>query len=132
MEKQVVSTLEVPSPGVGAPTPDVGTYSLGIIGAGLVFVSGQGGIQPDGVIVDGIEAQTELALANIDAILRAAGSSLNRVVRFGVFLADITEWGKMNEVFERVLEKPYPARITVQAVLAQGMRIETDAIALAE
>ena len=58
--------------------------------------------------------------------------SLNRVVRFGVFLADITEWGKMNEVFERVLEKPYPARITVQAVLAQGMRIETDAIALAE
>ena len=59
MQKQVVSTLEVPSPGVGAP-PAVGAYSLGVVGAGLVFVSGQGGIQPDGVIVDGIEAQTEL------------------------------------------------------------------------
>jgi 2-iminobutanoate/2-iminopropanoate deaminase len=130
MERQVVSTPDVPSPGVGAPTPAVGTYSLGVFGAGLVFVSGQGGIRPDGVIVDGIEAQTELALANIDAILRAAGSSLSRVVKFGVFLADIEEWGTMNEVFERVLEKPYPARITVQAGLAKGMRIEADAIAL--
>ena len=133
MDKRAVSTPEVPSPGVGAPTPAVGVYSLGIVGAGLVFVSGQGGIDAKtGAVVDGIEAQTELALANIEAILRAAGSSLHRVLKFGVFLADINEWATMNAVFERVLEEPYPARITVQAVLAEGMRIEADAIALAD
>jgi 2-iminobutanoate/2-iminopropanoate deaminase len=90
------------------------------------------GITPGtGALVDGIEAQTELALRNIEAILRAGGSSLDRVVRFGVFLTDINDWGGMNAVFERVLSKPYPARITVQAALADGMLIEADAIALA-
>jgi 2-iminobutanoate/2-iminopropanoate deaminase len=132
MDKRAVTTPDAPSPGVGAPTPAEGVYSLGIVGAGLVFVSGQGGIQPDtGKLVDGIEAQTELALENIEAILHAAGSSLDRVLKFGVFLADINEWGQMNAVFERALNRPYPARITVQAVLAEGMRIEADAIALA-
>jgi 2-iminobutanoate/2-iminopropanoate deaminase len=132
MDRLAISTTEAPGPGVGAPTPAVGTYSLGIAAAGLIFVSGQGGIRAGtGVLVDGIEAQTELALANIEAILRAAGSSLDRVVKFGVFLADINEWGAMNRVFERVLSTPYPARITVQAALAEGMRIEADAIALA-
>ena len=124
MNKRVVSTSEAPSP--------VGAYSLGVVGAGLVFVSGQSGFEAEtGALVDGIEAQTELTLTNIEAILRAAGSSLDRVLRFGVFLADITEWAQMNAVFERVLEEPYPARIAVQAALGAGMRIEVDAIALA-
>lgn len=125
MEKQIVLTSEAPRP--------VGAYSLGVLGAGLVFVSGQGGFEAEtGKLVDGIEAQTELTLANIEAILRAAGSSLERVLRFGVFLADIAEWAQMNAVFERVLEKPYPARIAVQAAMGDGMRIEVDAIALTE
>lgn len=132
MDKQAVFTPDAPGPGVGAPIQAEGAYSLGIVGAGLVFVSGQGGIESKtGALVDGIEAQTELALANIEAILTAAGSSLDRVVKFGVFLADMSEWGTMNAVFLRVLNKPYPARITVQAVLGEGMRLEVDAIALA-
>jgi 2-iminobutanoate/2-iminopropanoate deaminase len=132
MDKQAIFTPDAPSPGVGAPIEAEGAYSLGIVAAGLVFVSGQGGIDSKtGALVDGIDAQTELALANIEAILAAADCSLDRVVKFGVFLADMREWGKMNAVFLRVLNKPYPARITVQAVLGEGMRIEVDAIALA-
>jgi 2-iminobutanoate/2-iminopropanoate deaminase len=131
MDRVEITTSGAPAPGVGAPTPAEGTYSLGIAAAGLIFVSGQGGIRPDtGTLVEGIEAQTELALRNIESILHAAGSSLDRVVRFGVFLADIKDWGGMNAVFARVLSKPYPARITVQAAMAEGMLIEADAIAL--
>jgi 2-iminobutanoate/2-iminopropanoate deaminase len=132
MDKLEITTEGAPAPGVGSPTAAVGTYSLGIAALGLIFVSGQGGITPgSGEMVDGIEAQTELTLRNIEAILQAGGSSLDRVVRFGVFLTDINNWGGMNTVFERMLSKPYPARITVQAGLAEGMLIEADAIALA-
>ena len=131
MEKVQITTSGAPAPGVGAPTAAVGTYSLGIAAAGLIFVSGQGGIHADtGALAEGIEAQTELALRNIESILHAAGSSLDRVVRFGVFLYDIKDWGGMNAVFARVLNEPYPARITVQATMAPGMLIEADAIAL--
>lgn len=131
MTRRAITTVDAPGPGVGAPTAAEGAYTLGLAAAGLIFVSGQGGIDPGtGFTVDGIEAQTELALDHIESILRAGGSSLDRVVKFGVFLADINEWGVMNEVFLRRLTKPYPTRITVQAILGPGMRIEVDAIAL--
>jgi 2-iminobutanoate/2-iminopropanoate deaminase len=114
------------------PTP-AGPYSPGIVAGNFVFVSGQAGRNPDtGVLPDGVEAQTEQALRNIESILRAAGSSLSHVVRCGVFLVDIAEFPKMNGVYARVFGGHRPARTTVEVsdLPGGGLRVEIDAIAV--
>jgi 2-iminobutanoate/2-iminopropanoate deaminase len=114
------------------PTP-LGPYSPGITVGNLVFVSGQAGRDPaTGNIPDDVEAQTEQALRNVEAILVAAGSSLAHVVRCGVFLKDIQEFQKMNAVYARVFDGHRPARTTVEVseLPGQGLRVEIDAIAV--
>lgn len=113
----------------GAPKP-AGPYSQGMRAGDLVFVAGQGGFVPEtGELVEGIEAQTLQALANVEAILHAAGASVADVVKTTVFLADLSEFAQMNDAYRSQLPESQPVRSTVQAVLAPGMRIEIDAIA---
>jgi 2-iminobutanoate/2-iminopropanoate deaminase len=98
----------------------------------LIFVSGQGGVDPaTGILADAVEAQTEQVLKNVQAILEAAGSSLQHVLRCGVFLIDIGEFKKMNGVYSRMFGDHRPARTTVQVagLPGPGLRVEIDAIA---
>jgi 2-iminobutanoate/2-iminopropanoate deaminase len=117
---------------VEAPTP-VGPYSPAVIVGNLVFVSGQAGRDPvTNEIAPDVEGQTEQTLRNIETILKGAGSSLSQVVRCGVFLVDISEFGKMNAVYARMFGGHRPARTTVEvsALPAPGLRVEIDAVAV--
>lgn len=113
------------------PKP-VGPYSPGVIFERLVFVSGQEGVDPLTHKLAGpdVETQTEQCLKNISSILEAAGSSLNHVLRCGVFLIDMGEFAKMNGVYSRMFSENRPARTTVQvaALPTPGLRVEIDAI----
>ena len=113
------------------PTP-VGPYSPGMVFGNLVFVSGQAGRDPaTGTLADDVTAQTEQALKNIATILEAAGTSLQHVLRCGVFLVDMTEFPKMNEVYARAFGAHRPARTTVEVsgLPGPGLRVEIDAVA---
>ena len=113
------------------PTP-VGPYSPGMIFGNLVFVSGQAGRDPaTGALAEDVTAQTEQVLKNIATILEAAGTSLQHVLRCGVFLVDMTEFPKMNEVYARAFGSHRPARTTVEVsgLPGPGLRVEIDAIA---
>jgi 2-iminobutanoate/2-iminopropanoate deaminase len=114
------------------PKP-AGPYSPGVIYEGLIFVSGQGATDPTTGQLAGsdVETQTEQVLKNIASILEAAGSSLNHVLRCGVFLVDMSEFPKMNAVYSRMFGENRPARTTVQVVSLPnpGLRVEIDAVA---
>jgi 2-iminobutanoate/2-iminopropanoate deaminase len=112
----------------------IGPYSQGIKAGNLVFVSGQIPIDPaTGQFVEGgVAEQTEQVLKNLSAVLEAAGSSLNQVVKTTVFLADMQEFGAMNEVYGRFFTEVSPARATVAAAgLPRDARVEIEAVALA-
>jgi 2-iminobutanoate/2-iminopropanoate deaminase len=115
-----------------APAP-VGPYSQAIALGGLLFVSGQVPLDPKtSALVEGdIEAQTERVIQNLDAVLQAAGTSLERVVRTTVYVTDLALFGRVNEVYARFFAgDPAPARATVQvAALPLGAQVEIDAIA---
>ncbi len=110
-----------------------GPYSPGVILDRLIFVSGQGAIDPVTGNLAGpdVETQTEQVLKNIAAILEASGSSLRHVLRCGVFLTDIRDFSRMNEVYGRMFGENRPARTTVQvaSLPAPGLCVEIDAIA---
>jgi len=113
------------------PTP-VGPYSPGMIVGSLVFVSGQAGRDPaTGRLAPDVTAQTEQVLKNIATILEAAGSSLQHVIRCGVFLVDMKEFPKMNEVYARAFGSHRPARTTVEVsgLPGDGLLVEIDAVA---
>jgi len=116
----------------GLPPP-AGPYSPAQVFERLVFVSGQGATDPSTGAMAGpdIEAQTEQVLKNVSAILEAAGSSLQHVLRCGVFLTDMSEFQRMNAVYARMFGNHRPARTTVQAAAlpAEGLRVEIDAVA---
>lgn len=111
----------------------IGPYSQAIKAGGFVFVSGQIAIDPKTgeFLAGGIAEQTERALTNLGAILEAAGSSLDQVVKTTVFLADMGEFVGMNEVYARFFSAPPPARATVAAAgLPRDARVEIEAVAL--
>jgi 2-iminobutanoate/2-iminopropanoate deaminase len=114
------------------PAP-VGPYSPGVAFDRLIFVSGQGATDPSTGALAGpdIETQTEQCLQNVRAILEAAGSSLQHVLRCGVFLMDMGEFTKMNGVYARMFGSHRPARTTVQVagLPHEGLRVEIDAVA---
>lgn len=115
-----------------APAP-VGPYSQAIVHGGLVFASGQIPLDPEsGKAVPGdIEAQTERVIANLKAVLEAAGSSLDRVVKTTLFLTDLSVFPRVNAVYARHFSGvPAPARSTIQvAGLPLGVPIEIEAVA---
>lgn len=116
----------------GLPAP-IGPYSPGMLFERLVFVSGQGATDPStGELVGpDVESQTEQVFRNLEAILKAAGSDLSRVLRCGVFLVDLRDFEQMNRVYARVFGDHRPARTTVQVASLPdpGLRVEIDAIA---
>jgi 2-iminobutanoate/2-iminopropanoate deaminase len=109
----------------------MGPYSQAIRAGDFVFCAGQVGLDPaSGKIVDGVEAQTERALRNLEAVLRAAGGDLSRVVKTTVFLADMSDFQAMNSVYARLFGEHRPGRSTVAAAgLPGGARVEVEAIA---
>jgi 2-iminobutanoate/2-iminopropanoate deaminase len=111
----------------------MGVYSPAIRAGNLLFVSGQIPIDPvDGNLVSGdITAQTEQVMRNLTALLKAAGVSFEHVARTTVYLADMNDFGAMNEVYGRYVVDPPPARATVQvARLPRDVKIEVDCIAV--
>lgn len=113
----------------------IGPYSQAICADKLIFVSGQIPLDPlTGQLVDGdVVDQTRQVLNNIQAILQAAGSSMSGVVKTTVFLADLGDFGRMNEVYATYFPAQPPARATVQvARLPRDVRVEIEAIALAD
>jgi 2-iminobutanoate/2-iminopropanoate deaminase len=111
----------------------IGPYSPAIREGNFLFLSGQVGFDPaTGALIDGdVSAQTEQVMRNIGALLKAAGTDFAHVVRTTVFLADMGEFAKMNEVYARYVVDPPPARSTVQvARLPRDARVEIDVIAM--
>ena len=124
MPKKHVLTNDAPKP--------IGPYSQAVAAGGLLFVSGQIPIDPatNQMIEGDIQAQTERVLLNLMAILKQAKMGTENVVRTTVFLADIKDFPRMNEVYEKYLGKEAPARSTIQAgALPKGARVEIDLIA---
>jgi 2-iminobutanoate/2-iminopropanoate deaminase len=124
--KSVVRTEAAPAPFQGAP------YSQAIRAGDLVFVSGQLALRPGHTEFAGetIEEQTEQIFANLGAILEAAGSGLDRLVKTTVFLVDLGDFAGMNEVYARHVGDAPPARSTVEvAALPSGALVEIEAIA---
>jgi 2-iminobutanoate/2-iminopropanoate deaminase len=112
----------------------IGPYSQAVRAQGLVFVSGQIALDPaTGAVTEGgVVEQTERVLENIKAILEAAGSSLEKVLRTTVYLQSMSDFKAMNEVYARYFPKDPPARSTVEVSrLPRDVRIEMDVIALA-
>lgn len=105
---QIIETEEAPEP--------VGPYSQGVIEEGQVFVSGQVGMDPQTgeAVSEDIELQTEQTMKNIEAVLEAAGTSLDNTIKSTVFLTDIDNFDTFNKVYGNYLNKPYPARSAVE------------------
>ena len=125
MEKHVIRTENAPAPFQGAP------YNQAIVAGDLVFVAGQLGLRPGDTGIEGdVGTQTGQALSNLAAILQAAGSSMENLVKTSVFLVDLADFQAMNEVYaSRVGDRP-PARSTFQvAKLPSGALVEIEAIA---
>jgi 2-iminobutanoate/2-iminopropanoate deaminase len=115
----------------GAPAA-IGPYSQAIVSDGYVFTAGQIALDPatGELVKGGVEAQAERVLDNLKAVLEAAGSSLNDVVKTTMYLADIADFVAVNGVYARFFKVPYPARSAIQAgALPKGALVEIDAIA---
>ncbi len=114
-----------------APKP-VGPYSQGVIEGDFIFVSGQGPINPlTGKLELGdVQSETKRVFENLRAILEAAGSSLDQVMKCNVYLRDINDFAAMNEVYQTFFTAPFPARTTIQAgALPGGIAVEIECIA---
>jgi 2-iminobutanoate/2-iminopropanoate deaminase len=124
MTRTAVSTDSAP--------PAIGPYSQAIVANGFVFCSGTPGIDPEsGAVAEGIEAQTELALRNLAAILTAAGASLSTVVKTTIFYRDVADFPVINEIYARHMPDPPPARSAPAGCeLPRGLLISIEAIAL--
>ena len=115
----------------GAPAA-AGPYSQAIRAGDLVFTAGQLGIDPASgeMVGDDVQVQAARALANLRAIVEAAGSGMDRLVKVTVYLADIADWPAVNEVYEREVPQPFPARSAFAVRdLPKGARVEIEAVA---
>jgi 2-iminobutanoate/2-iminopropanoate deaminase len=121
--KRIVSTDRAPKP--------VGPYSQAIVAGNTVYVAGQGPFDPKtGKMPATFEEQVVQVLENIKAIVEAAGATFSDVVKVNVYLADLANFAKMNEVYKRYFTEDYPARATVGTQLLAGMSIEVECIAV--
>jgi len=128
MDREAIRTEAAPAPFQGAP------YSQAIKAGGLLFVSGQVALQPGASepVSDTIGEQTDQVFANLRAILEAAGSSLDRIVKTTVYLTDLGDFQAMNEAYKQYVGELPPARATIEVSnLPAGSLVEIEAIALA-
>jgi 2-iminobutanoate/2-iminopropanoate deaminase len=123
MTRKAISTEAAPAA--------LGPYSQAIVAGGFVFCSGTAGIDTaTGLPGDGIEAQTELALRNLEAVLTAAGASLSALVKTTIFYANVEDFATINEVYARFMPDPPPARSApANAALPRGLLISIEAVA---
>lgn len=124
--KQTIETEKAPRA--------IGPYSQAVVAGGFVFASGQIPLDPQTgeFVAGGVAEQTEQVLINLIAVLEAAGSSLDQVVKTTVFLADMKDFAAMNEVYGRYFSAEPPARATVEAArLPRDARVEIEAVAIA-
>jgi 2-iminobutanoate/2-iminopropanoate deaminase len=124
--KQIIATEAAPKA--------IGPYSQAVVHNGIAYLSGQIPLDPaTGQIVEGdVAEQTVRVLENLKAVLEACGSSLGQVLRTGVFLKDMADFPKMNEVYARYFTENPPARATVEvARLPRDVRVEIDCVAIA-
>lgn len=123
MEKKRIHTEKAPAA--------IGPYSQAIDLGELIYTSGQIPVAPDGSISSDISEQTRQALENLKAVVEAAGSSFDKVVKTTVFITDMAQFGAINAVYAEFFSEPYPARSCVQvAALPKGVSIEIEAIAI--
>lgn len=125
MERTIVSTDQAPAA--------IGPYSQAVAAQGrLLFCSGQVALRPDGTLVDGdVSAQTEQVMKNIAAVLAAAGTSFDNVVKTTIFLSSMDHFAAVNEVYGSAFSGPPPARSTVAVVgLPKNVDVEIETIAL--
>lgn len=125
MEKKAIATDKAPAA--------IGPYSQGVHAGSLVFTSGQLPLDPaTKQMPEGIKEQTQIALSNVKAVLEAAGSSLDKVVKTTVFLSDISYFADMNEIYSTFFTQPFPARSAFAVKdLPLGAKVEIEVVALA-
>jgi len=125
MERSAIRTDRAPQA--------IGPYSQALACGDLVFLSGQIGLDPatGTLVAGGTAAEAERVLSNLEAVLAAAGLAFADVVRTTIYLVDLADFAAVNEVYQRHVREPYPARATVGvAALPRGARVEIDAIAV--
>ena len=124
MRKQVIAEKGAPPKGI---------YSPAMVASGTIaYISGQGPVDPETgkLQLGNFAQQAKLTFDNVTTLLEAAGTSWKHVVKVGVFLADLNDFGVMNDIYKTYLTEPYPARTTVQAGLPTDMLIEVDCMAI--
>ncbi len=124
--KKVIHTDDAPKA--------IGTYSQAVLADKFLFISGQIGLDPVTMeLVEGFEQETIQVFRNISAICEEAGCSINDVIKFNVLLTDLSNFQKVNEIMEKVLENPYPARAAYEvSALPKNSSIEIESIAYKE
>lgn len=122
MSKKIISTPNAPAA--------IGTYSQAVQAGNTVYLSGQIGLDPASMqMVDGIDAQIVRVFDNLKAVAEAAGASLNDAVKFNIYLTDLSNFAKVNEVMARYVAQPYPARAAVGVKeLPRGALVEADVV----
>ena len=122
-EKQAIHSDSAPAA--------IGPYSQAVRAGSLVFLSGQIPLHPATmeIVGDDIESQTRQVFRNLDAVAAAAGSNLNHAVKLTIYLTDLGEFAKVNDIMSEYFDQPYPARATIQvSALPKGSRIEIEAV----
>ncbi len=122
--REVINTDKAPKP--------VGPYCQAVVFGNIVWTSGQIGIDPETgeLVKGGIEAEAEQVLKNLSLVLAAAGSGLGRVIKSLIFITDIKDFARVNVVYARYFQEPFPARSTVQvAALPKGAQVEIEVVA---
>lgn len=122
MTRKIVSTSAAPAA--------IGTYSQAVKVGNTVYCSGQIGLEPEtGQLVEGFEAQAVRVFENLKAVAEAAGGALSQAVRITLYLTDLADFARVNEIMARYFEAPYPARAAVGVrELPRGALVEADAI----
>jgi len=122
MPKQIIATKDAPAA--------IGPYSQAVRVGDLVYMSGQIGLDPTtGMLVEGIEGQAHQVFLNMRAVAEACGATLDGLVKLTVFVVDIGDFAKVNEIMQGYFKAPYPARSTIEvAGLPRGARVEVEGV----
>ncbi len=125
MTKEIINSSNAPAP--------IGPYNQAVKAGNLLFVSGQIAIDPSNgqLVLDSIEAETTMVLKNLQAILNEADTSFSNVLKSTIFISDMNNFAKINEIYGQFFSEPYPARETVEvSKLPKGVNVEISVIAL--
>lgn len=125
MKKEIIRTENAPAP--------IGPYSQGVKINGTLYVSGQIALDPKSgeLMLDNIEEETEMVMENLKAVVEAAGLTMENIVKTSIFISDMNNFSRINEVYGSFFEKDFPARETVQvSVLPKNVNVEISCIAV--